>query len=212
MNRQSDNVDRTADLQGRILESGRELFLKEGFSAITTERLAREAGVSKTSIYKYFGDMSGVFQAVVRQTGTSFILGVPERPESAGAFHEALIRYGENLLKLLNRPDMIQFDRMLHEEARGNPQMARLFYDTAYGDSHRFLTNLIRYGQERKFTSTRADAGQLAEYLLCMWEGLAFVRARLGINRRPFASPRERAADCVETLFGGSTRDAEKHA
>jgi len=68
----------------RIVESARRLFVAGGLRAVTTDRLCSEANVSKTTLYKYFGDMSGLFVEVVRREGDQFLMEedlVSETPE-----------------------------------------------------------------------------------------------------------------------------------
>jgi AcrR family transcriptional regulator len=185
----------------RILKTARELFLSEGFSAVSTDRLSRDAGVSKTSIYKYFGDMGGVLSTVVRREGDIYELHFDHLPGTAPDYWETLTGFGSRLLTLLNNGFCIQFDRMLHEEARNHPDLVRRFYDAAYGRGHVEVTRFIAHGQTRGFVSKPQAADHLADHLLCMWDGLSFVRARLGLTDKPFANPEQWARQCVETLF-----------
>ena len=193
--------------EARILEAARRLFFAEGFSAVSTDRLCKEAGVSKTSIYKYFGDMAGVLAAVVRREGDGFATGVAPRPETAEAFWRSLVAYGTNLLTLLNDREIIQFDKLLHEEARSHPDVGRSFYDSAFGRSHRDVTALIVHGQARGFVTKTQDSAALADHLICMWEGLACIRTRLGLIDKPYEDPRAWARQCVEALFDISLAD-----
>jgi TetR/AcrR family transcriptional repressor of mexJK operon len=187
--------------EGRILDAARELFFREGFSAVSTDRLSKEAGVSKTSIYKYFGDMAGVFAAVVTREGDAYQLGFGELPATKAAFWRDLVNFGERLLTLLNQGFCIQLDRMLHEEARKQPELVRRFYDLAYGRAHVELAGLIAHGQARGFVRKPQSADDLADNLLSMWEGLCVVRSRLGLSERPFADPAAWSKQCVKALF-----------
>ncbi|MEM0985557.1 MAG: TetR/AcrR family transcriptional regulator [Pseudomonadota bacterium] len=186
----------------RIIAAARKLFIEQGFSAVSGDELCKEARVSKTTLYKYFGDMTGVLAAVVANEGEVFDLTVDTEPDSEAAFWEAIEGYGTRLLKLLNRPFCIRLDRMLHEEARENKALAEAFYENAYGKGHRDMTALIAHGLQLGFISRKETAEDLADHLISMWEGLRFIRARLGLTNRPFEDPEEWAKYCVETLFG----------
>jgi AcrR family transcriptional regulator len=196
-----DPADELSATQLRILKTARDLFFAEGFSAVSTDRLSRDAGVSKTSIYKYFGDMGGVLSSVVRQEGDIYELHFDHLPDTAPAYWETLVGFGSRLLILLNSGVCIQFDRMLHEEARKHPDLVRRFYDAAYGRGHAEVTRFIAHGQARGFVTKPQAAEDLADHLLCMWDGLSYVRARLGLTDKPFANPGQWARQCVEALF-----------
>jgi TetR/AcrR family transcriptional regulator, mexJK operon transcriptional repressor len=185
----------------RIVESARELFFAHGFSAVTTDRLCKEAAVSKASLYKYFGDMSGVLSAVVRSQGDVVSEGVIPEPKTAEQFWSSLVGYGVNLLTLLNQRNTIEFDRMLHEQSRKHPDVSRLFYDAGYGRSHLDLTGMIEFGKQQGFVTKPQPSDQLADHLFCVWEGLAFTQTRLGLIEKPFPDPRARALAGVKALF-----------
>jgi len=185
----------------RILQAARALFFENGFSAVSTDALSRTAGVSKASIYKYFGDMHGVLAAVVGQEGDSLSIDVVPMADTSEAFWQALVTYGTNLLVLLNQDFCIQLDRMVHEETRQHPELIRIFYDAAYGRGHREITELIKHGQAKGFIRKPQSADALADNLASMWNGLAFTRTRLGLIDRPYQNPATWARQCVETLF-----------
>jgi len=190
-----------SDTEARIIAAARELFFQHGFSAVSGDQLCKAARVSKTSLYKYFGDMAGVLNAVVINEGDLFDLHVDEIPETRRAFWESLWGYGTRLLSLLNDPFCIQLDRMLHEEARANPSLADSFYKNAYGKCHQDITALIALGQQKGFLKNAEPAEDLADNLVSMWEGLRFVRARLGRNETPYPDPSGWSRQCLETLF-----------
>ena len=193
--------------EARIIAAARDLFMKHGFSAVSGDQLCKEARVSKTTLYKYFGDMTGVFVAVVVKEGEVYNLRVDTAPETEAAFWDALEGYGTRLLKLLNRPFCLRLDRMLHEEARANPGLAEAFYENAYGKGHRDIAVLIAHGVNEGFITRAESAEDLADHLISMWEGLRFIRARLGITNKPFENPEAWSKQCVETLFGRKAED-----
>lgn len=180
--------------------------MEHGFSAVSGDRLCREARVSKTTLYKYFGDMTGVLAAVVINEGEMFDLTVDTEPATEDAFWRAMTGYGTRLLRLLNRPFCIRLDRMLHEEARQHPGLAEAFYENAYGKGHRDMTALIAHGQMCGFVRRDEPATDLADHLISMWEGLRFIRARLGLTSKPYASPEAWSIQCVDTLFHDERR------
>jgi len=206
---QGDGAVRT-DGRTRILDAACALFLADGFSAVTTDRLSRDAGVSKSTIYKYFGDMGGVLAAVAEREGDVFQAGVTAAAGTPAEFRRSLVAYGTNLLHLLNRERCIQLDRMLHEEARKHPEVARSFYDASYGRSHREVTALLSHARGRGFLLNPQDPADLADNLLSMWNGLSYVRTRLGLSERPYPDPAAWARQCVDALIAldglGDTR------
>lgn len=56
-----------SDKRAEILRAARFLILKQGLRATTMEAIAAEARVAKPTLYKYYGDKSAVFEAIVTE-------------------------------------------------------------------------------------------------------------------------------------------------
>lgn len=56
---------RSREMVERILAAGRDVVLRDGYDAASTNRIAAEAGVSPGSLYQYFPDKEAVLSAIV---------------------------------------------------------------------------------------------------------------------------------------------------
>ncbi len=87
------------DRREQILDITHAIVDAEGFHAATLNRIATEAGVTRTVIYQQFGDLPGLFVALVdreaARAGAQFAAALAEQREAAsigddeGAFTEA---------------------------------------------------------------------------------------------------------------------------
>jgi AcrR family transcriptional regulator len=84
------------DRREQILDIAHAIVDADGFHAATLNRIATEAGVSRTVIYQQFGDLAGLFVALVdreaRRAGAQFAATITQSPEPAdddGAFSHA---------------------------------------------------------------------------------------------------------------------------
>lgn len=204
------NAQALSEPEARIVAAARELFLKNGFNATTTDTLCKAASVSKTTLYKYFGDMTGVLEAVVAAEGAQFRINRLELATTREAFWNDLIAFGARLMQLLNEDFCIRLDRMLHEEARSVPQLADRFFESTYAATHREVAAFIADGQAKGFVKTQGDPDDLSDYLVSIWEGRPYASARLGLTKHPFPNPAERSRRCVETLFARDRIDARE--
>lgn len=57
--------ERTAATRRVLLDAARRLFGTEGYAAVGTERVAREAGVTRGAVYHQFADKSDLFAALL---------------------------------------------------------------------------------------------------------------------------------------------------
>lgn len=56
----------------QLLDVALDVVVEQGFYAVTIDRVAREAGVTRTLIYRQFGDLAGMVSALVdRETGSA---------------------------------------------------------------------------------------------------------------------------------------------
>jgi len=60
--------DQKPDTRARILGAATELLATRGRDAVTTRAVSAAAGVQPPTIYRHFGDMQGLFEAVARDT------------------------------------------------------------------------------------------------------------------------------------------------
>ena len=58
--------DQKPDARARILRAATELLATGGRDAVTTRAVSAAAGVQPPTIYRHFGDMQGLFEAVAR--------------------------------------------------------------------------------------------------------------------------------------------------
>lgn len=186
----------------RIQLAGRTLFFKHGFAGVTTDALAKEASVSKATLYKYFPSMTEVLRSVVEAEGDSFNEGLAFKPATVAEFRESLVKFGCNLLTFLNKSDIIQFSQLMFEQSRSHPDISKEFYASAYVRSLHALAALIEHGQSKGFIHQNLTSTELAEQLIGMFEGIRCVKSNLGLTQRPFPHPRQWSEKCVQTLLG----------
>jgi len=53
--------------QYNILQAALELFAKEGYTATSTSKVARKAGVSEGLVFRHFGNKAGLLEAILKE-------------------------------------------------------------------------------------------------------------------------------------------------
>ncbi len=133
--------------QRQILGGARAVFLRDGFDGASMNDIAREAGVSKGTLYVYFPSKEALFAAYVaddRRRQAEQI--VPYA--SAASLGEALVAIGTAFMREMLAPSHIAQLRIVTAAAAKFPEIGRAFYDAGPG-----------YGQERiaAFLAGRSD-------------------------------------------------------
>lgn len=190
-----------ASSQDRILHAARQLFFEHGFEKVSTDLLAREAAVSKASIYRHYENMADILRCVTEAEAVKFRELTPPKTDTIDELRAALIQYGTKLLTFLNGTDALEFARLMHEEARGNPDIGKTFFDAAYGQTQHDFAKMFVVAQDRGFISTTTSALDIAEDLIGLLEGLGMVRAQLGVSQKPYPDPETRSLRAVNTIL-----------
>lgn len=76
----------TADTQRRILDAALAVMSRHGLSRLALEDVAREAGLSRQTVYRYVGSRDGLIQATILREEEVFL----ERMRTAAAAHHEL--------------------------------------------------------------------------------------------------------------------------
>jgi AcrR family transcriptional regulator len=168
--------------RARILEAAERLFAEHGVDGVSLEHVAGEAGVSKATLFRRFGDRQALFLALLdeheRELQEALLRGPP--PLGPGAPpRERLVAFVDALLSL-----SLEHRELLLGSETARP-LARL-RTGAYAAWHQHFTLLI--GELRP----DADAPLLAHLLLGAFDAelLTFLR-----ERRVSGARLERAVD-----------------
>lgn len=177
----------------RVLQTARGLFFAHGFEAVTTDLLAREASVSKATIYRTAPSMAELFMMVMEREVERFEGEVMADFEGREGLRDCLMYYGVRLLTFLNEPDTLGFSRIMAERARQHPKTARRFVEAAYERSLDGLEPIIAEAQRKGLLTPNSPPRAIAEAFAGALEGFGLVRAHHGIDGPPYSEP-ERAA------------------
>jgi AcrR family transcriptional regulator len=180
----------------RILDAVGSLLSREGFSALGVNAVAREAGVDKVLIYRYFGGIDQLLEAWAGEhdfwPSVQEILGDPPETEPAALAAGMLIRH---LHALRKRPTTLEV--MAWEAAERHP-LTRILDRVREARAEEVLAavpaGLFGEGQDLDALSALLGAG--LQYLLLRSRTVAWY------NRVPIASPEgwDRLEAAVRTL------------
>lgn len=187
--------------QDRILHAARRLFFEHGFGQVSTDVLAREAAVSKATIYRHFENMADILRCVTEAEALRFREITPPKTETIADLQTALIQYGTKLLTFLNAAETLEFARLMHEGARENPDIGETFFNAAYGQTQNDFAKMFAAAQNRGVLSDLTSPMDIAEDLIGLLEGLGMVRVQLGVIKVPYPDVQERTTRAVNTIL-----------
>jgi AcrR family transcriptional regulator len=129
----------------QIIDGACRMFLSQGFDAASMGSIAREAGVSKGTLYVYFKSKEELFEAIVeeqcRQQSEQIFALDGELPIEA-----EMRRLGEQLARFLCRPGGVSPLRTIIAIADRMPELGAKFY---HSGPARGIASLRRYLEDK---------------------------------------------------------------
>lgn len=130
----------------QIIDGACRMFLAQGFDAASMGSIAREAGVSKGTLYVYFKSKEELFEAIVEEqcrVQAEYVFTLDEQAE----IESELTRFGEGLVRFLsNRPGGISPLRTVIAISDRMPELGAKFYRSGPGRG----IDILRQYLERK--------------------------------------------------------------
>jgi TetR/AcrR family transcriptional regulator of autoinduction and epiphytic fitness len=113
----------------QILEGAGRIFSTLGFDASSMNDVAREAKVSKATLYVYFQDKEHLFTSICaerRDRNISELIALldPEKPPK-----ETLLHFGTEMMRLLSEPFVIAAHRIVIGVAERMPEIGNEFFE-----------------------------------------------------------------------------------
>jgi AcrR family transcriptional regulator len=120
--------DEDSSKRRQILDGARKVFMDLGFDGASMGEIARAAGVSKGTLYVYFADKCGLFEAIVEaetvQQGEMVFNLEPSRDVPA-----TLREFGQAYIAMLCRPGGGSAIRTVMAIAERMPEVGRRYYE-----------------------------------------------------------------------------------
>ncbi len=115
-----------AQVDERIVDAARQLFLARGLAGVSVEEIARLAHASKGTIYARFTSKEGLFAAIALHNAANVRAGFESHTPSGATIEERLANLGTEILKHLLAGDTIDFIRLAVAELRRFPDLANV--------------------------------------------------------------------------------------
>lgn len=127
-----------------IEKAAARVFLRDGYAGASMDVIAREADVSKATLYSHFRSKEDLFSAIIcQQCGQ--LVGEAQTSEAAGAPPEDVLRrLGQRFLENILSPDLLAFYRVVAGEAYRFPELGKTIYQSGPGPARVALAAYLR--------------------------------------------------------------------
>jgi AcrR family transcriptional regulator len=187
--------------QQEVLDVASEYFLTHGYQGASINAMARSSGISKESIYRYFGSKKELFEAVIdRELGEyqETLRGI-DGTSAHLSLREALLSVAEAILGLITTDRTLALRRLIFDEATRSPDLGQHYYTIGPERAYRKL--------ELLFESHRVDSAFEHKVLSRHFVSLISYRTMMERECRVMEQPSaERIRELMESVVDDFTQ------
>ena len=112
-----------------ILDAAKRLFLVQGFTGVSMDQIAAEAGVSKLTVYSHFGDKDALFAEAVRAHCVQQLPDSLFEAADAAPLREGLLQIARAFFAMLGGPEALAGHRIMCTPQVVDSAVPQLFWD-----------------------------------------------------------------------------------
>src|SRR5437763_13433932 len=160
-----------------VLAAAERCFLVRGFGAVSMDAIAREAGVSKATVYAHFADKAGLFGAVIARLSERFG-GFSADALDPAAVEASLTDLARRLLELVLSPEAVALNRIIIAEVTRFPELGEAFWQAGPARTREEIETFLRRATACA-TLAVAEPRQAAEQFAALVRGELHLRQML---------------------------------
>ena len=170
----------------QILDGASRQFLRQGFDATSMGDIAKEAGVSKGTLYVYFDSKERLFYALVREEKDRQFPAIFDLDPNDRDVRGVLTRVGQQFARFITATHVVMAMRTVVAMAERMPDMGVEFYDNG---PRLCAGRLAQYIAAQAATGTLAvtDVGLAASQFLELTQATLTRPLMFGCKERPSA-------------------------
>ena len=194
-----------------IVKTALELFLEKGYEKTSLSDIVAISGGSLSSIYTFFENKEGLFEAIVEQEIDSLIKEIDEKIDLkiSHSLEEFLTKFATIIFSVTCSKRHISLGRiMMSEGSKNGGKLGKTFLDQILKKIDLVLINFFERDEVKAKLDSKFSAKFAAKYFIQSVIG-AYYYDSLLINEEPKLSERERKKHvglCVELFLNGISK------
>jgi TetR/AcrR family transcriptional regulator, mexJK operon transcriptional repressor len=191
-----------------ILAAAKRNFLASGFGAVTMDMIARDAAVSKATVYAHFAGKEELFGAVIGRECEHYFASFSAGELDPGDVRASLTVLGRRFLELVLSHDAIALHRIILAEVARFPVLGEVFWRAGPERERIQIEGFFRSADARGSLSVH-DPRLAAEQFISLVRGDIQMRASLRLEAAAAETElRDAVAAAVDTFLRAYGRRA----
>lgn len=187
------------------MQAAADLFIAQGYGAVSMDAIARAAGVSKATLYAYFTSKDRLFETIISDACAGSGNFQELLSTEADALPEddprsTLMMIGNRLMRFFLQDDVLRIQRVVIAEAPRFPELGRAYYDGG---------PVVGRCKLAEWIARQAEAGHLfvddpvqaADQFMTLLRGDLFVRCIVGLEVAPTEAQMDEAVVGIVDMF-----------
>lgn len=190
---------KSQEKQQNILASASCLFLRNGFTSTSMDNVAKDAGVSKQTVYSHYKNKDALFSAVIDWKVEQYQLDDEHIKQQGDDLNSVLTTIGLQFVQLLHDPEVIAMYRVMMGEVSSDIHIAELFYESG---PKRAIFLLVNYLLQRpKQSLNQKQAIDLSLVFFNLLKGEHHMKSLLGLPHQLSAEEQVKFVESVVRRF-----------
>ena len=181
-------MDRRQERRDAILDAALSVLAENGYAGTSMAAIARAAGASKETLYSWFTNKQGLFEALVARQAAALnadlAVVLEQPPDTERDAAEVLTAFGRRLLELLLGTPALTINRAAIAEATRSPELGRIL-GAAGRDSTRPRVEAVLRAADAAGALRIPDPGAAFEQLVGLIVGDLQIRVLFGAAEVP---------------------------
>jgi AcrR family transcriptional regulator len=170
--------------RNEILDIAVEILSEKGYREASMLEVAKRASASKETLYAWFGDKRGLFEAVIQRNALEVQTTMSRHLEANAPMEQGLAEFGRALLSLLLGESAVAINRAAITEAKSDPKLAQTLAKVGREATLPYFIRFLEHHRETRALEI-GDPRQAAEEYLGLLLGDIQIRRLLGIMEAP---------------------------
>src|SRR5215471_385601 len=139
----SARTDTDSPKRRQVLDAAEELFMAQGYGAVSMDAVARAAGVSKATLYAHFSSKDRLFAMIIGEACQTRVSPSEMLPPDATDPQAALTAFGGRLLRFFLEKRVLAIYRVVTAESVRFPELGQAFYESGPAAVHQVFSEWL---------------------------------------------------------------------
>ena len=184
----------------QILTGASAVFAEHGYEGASMSAIARQAAVSKGTLYNYFTNKADLFAAFVEQCCREKLPVALAPVQEDSPPRETLTAVARAMVRLITQPDSLMLYRIIVSEAPRFPQLGAVFWENGPRVAIATLANWIREQEAQGALQTEDPVFAAEQFFALCQTRIAHIR-RFNLSQENSTEDEEKVIHAAVKVF-----------